>query len=234
MSTQTLPHKMGKCEIVGDPMSLLRKIVKKLVDFWQEQRERDLRILMLWSLADTVRFFTGAPMRRVSQITPQLHLGDQYDRRGWPILAARGVTAVVNMRTEFDDSHAGIAPKRYLHLPTINNESPTLIHLRRGAAFIAAEIARGGGVYVHCRSGVQRAPTMVAAYLVSTGLTPTQAWERIRAGRPFVCPTLEQIDLVERFAEQGREGVWGDIPDFAYEPNDPICNPSGSLSKAVQ
>jgi protein-tyrosine phosphatase len=157
--------------------------------------------MILWGVADIVRLVTGAPMRRVSQLTPQLHLGAQYQRRGWPILAARGITAVVNLRTEFDDNHAGIAPARYLYLPTVDNEAPTLDQLREGVAFIAAEIDRGGGVYIHCRSGVGRAATMVAAYLVSTGLTPDQAWARIREVRPFVCPTPVQRAQVESFTQ---------------------------------
>ena len=140
----------------------------------------------------------------MSQITPQLHVGGQYRRRGWPILAARGVTAVVNTRAEFDDNHVAIAPPRYLHLPTVDDEPPTLEQLRAGVAFIAEEIARGGGVYVHCGAGVGRAATMAAAYLVSTGLAPDQAWARIRRVRPFIRPKPVQVAQVERFAAQFR------------------------------
>jgi hypothetical protein len=173
--------------------------------------------MLLWIAADLVRFITGAPMRRVSQLTPQLHLGDQYARRGWPILAARGVTAVVNMRAEFDGGDSAIAPTRYLYLPTPSDRPPTLAHLRQGIAFITAEIARGGGVYVHCRSGVGRGATMVAAYLVSTGLTPEQAWANIRAVRPYICPNPAQIVQIECFAqlsEKVDDGI-GDVPEFA-------------------
>lgn len=182
-------------------MKILKRIFNQL-NIWRSLiEELGLRASMLWIVADTARLVTGAPMRRVSQITPQLHLGGQYWRRGWPILAARGVTAVVNLRTELDDNHAGIAPARYMYLPTVDNEPPTLGQLREGVAFIAAEIGRGGGVYVHCRSGVGRAATMVAAYLISTGLTPDQAWARIREARPFICPTPTQMAQVESFTQ---------------------------------
>ena len=83
-------------------------------------------------------------------------------------MEARGITAVVNMRIEFDDSDAGIAPPRYLHLPVVDDHAPTLEQLQTGASFMADEIARGGGVYVHCGSGIGRAATMAAAYLIST------------------------------------------------------------------
>ena len=154
----------------------------------------------LWAADHLMRMVSGAPIRRLSQVTPQLHVGGQYRRRGWPILARRGVTAVINMRTEFDDNHAGIAPARYLHLPTVDDHPPSLQDLQAGVAFIREEIARGGGVYIHCGAGVGRAPAMAAAYLVSTGLSPQQAWARIRAVRPFVRPRSAQIECVERFA----------------------------------
>jgi protein-tyrosine phosphatase len=106
------------------------------------------------------------------------------------------------MRVEFDDNDAGIAPARYLHLPTVDDHAPTLDQLRTGAEFIAQEAAAGGAVYVHCGSGVGRAATMAAAYLISTGLTAGQAWSSIRAVRPFIRPTAVQVEQVERFAAQ--------------------------------
>lgn len=116
----------------------------------------------------------------------------------------RGITAVVNLRTEFDDEAAGIAPERYLYLPTIDDCPPSVAQLQTGVVFIEEEIRRGGSVYVHCGAGVGRAPTMVAAYLVSTGLTTVEAWARIRQVRPFIRPKRAQIAQVRRFAESLR------------------------------
>jgi len=141
----------------------------------------------------------------VSQITPHLYVGGQYRRRGWRKLKPWGVTAVVNLRAEFDDEHAGIAPAHYLHLPTADDVAPTLDQMQAGAAFIAQEVENGGGVYVHCGSGVGRAATLAAAYLVQTGLRSDQAWALIRQARPFIRPTAVQIDQLERFAAQ-KEG----------------------------
>jgi protein-tyrosine phosphatase len=109
------------------------------------------------------------------------------------------------MRIEFDDNHAGIAPARYLHLPTVDDAAPTLEHLHQGVAFISEETGRDGAVYVHCASGVGRAPALAAAYFVSAGLSADEAWERIREVRPFVRPTPAQIDQIEHFAAQGED-----------------------------
>ncbi|MFW6082850.1 MAG: protein-tyrosine phosphatase family protein, partial [Chloroflexota bacterium] len=59
-----------------------------------------------------------------------------------------------------------------------------------------------GSVYVHCGSGVGRAPTLAAAYLVFTGLTPSEAWAKIRRTRPFILPRPRQIARVAEFVEE--------------------------------
>jgi predicted protein tyrosine phosphatase len=181
--------------------AMLNKARKALAILWDRLVGQGIRVTALWAADHLVRIVTGAPMQSVSQITPQLHVGGQYRQRGRRRLTLRGITAVVNMRIEFDDEEAGIAPERYLHLPTVDDTPPSLEHLREGADLIAEEIERGGGVYVHCGSGVGRAPTMAAAYLVSTGVTPEEAWARIRAVRPFVRPRPQQVAQLRRFAE---------------------------------
>jgi protein tyrosine phosphatase (PTP) superfamily phosphohydrolase (DUF442 family) len=167
---------------------------------WERLTQQGVDVTWWWFADHIVRRATGAPIQRVSQITPQLHVGGQYSKRGWPILQSRGVTAVVNMRDEFDSRAAGLAPPNYLYLPTIDDHAPTLEQLREGTAFIAGQVANGGGVYIHCKSGVGRAATMAAAYLMSTGLSQEEAWTRIRASRPFVRPTAVQLQQLDRLA----------------------------------
>jgi protein tyrosine phosphatase (PTP) superfamily phosphohydrolase (DUF442 family) len=176
-------------------------IYKGLRIVWERVTRQGMRPTALWAVDHAVRMITGANIRGLSQITSQLHVGGQHRRRGWKRLEARGITAVVNMRHEVDDRARGIAPPRYLYLPTVDDQAPTLDQLREGVAFIEREIAEGGGVYIHCGAGVGRAATMAAAYLVHSGLTPEEAWARIRQVRPFVRPTPPQIAQLERFAE---------------------------------
>jgi predicted protein tyrosine phosphatase len=162
--------------------------------------EQGLGVTLLWATDHAVRIITGAPLKALTQVTPHLRLGGQYRKRGWPRLVAQGITAVVDLRAEFDDSTAGIAPAHYLYLPTEDDHAPSLEQLHQGVEFIESEIAQRGQVYVHCGAGVGRAATMAAAYLVSTGLTPAQAWDRIRSVRPFVRPWPDQTAQVQRFA----------------------------------
>ena len=178
------------------------KLYLGLAILWRRLTEQGFGVTAWWAADHAVRIITGAPLRRVSEITPQLHVGGQHRRRGWSRMLARGITAVVNMRTEFDDEEAGVAPPRYLHLRVVDDQAPTLEQLRQGCAFIAEELARGGVVYVHCGSGIGRAATMAAAYFVSEGETEQDAWSLIRRVRPFIRPMPPQLEQIRRFAAE--------------------------------
>jgi predicted protein tyrosine phosphatase len=198
-------------QIYGE-IKMLKSIFQEVAGWIRQTKILGFRTMLVWLWADICKAFTGAPLLSLSQLTPQLHLGGQYQQRGWSKLAERGITAVVNLREEFDDNHAGIAPSSYLYLPTVDEEAPTLTHLRRGITFIDTQLKSGGGVYVHCRSGVGRAATMMAAYLVSTDQTPEQAWRQIRQVRPFISPTPGQIAQVERLAARDY-GILGTVDE---------------------
>ncbi len=182
------------------------KLFRGLKILLRRLSEQGLVATFWWAADHAVRILAGAPIRRVSQITPQLHVGGQYRRHGWSRLEARGITAVVNMRVEFDDAKAGIAPSRYLHLRVEDDQAPTFEQLETGADFIAEELARQGAVYIHCGSGIGRAATMAAAYLITTGLAEQDAWAKIRAARPFIRPTTPQFEQIRRLAAKS-EGV---------------------------
>ena len=184
------------------------KLVRGLGILRRRLTEQGFWVTVWWAADHAVRIITGAPLRRVSQITPNLHVGGQYRRRGLSSMKARGITAVVNMRIEFDDQEAGIAPERYLHLRVVDDQAPSLEQLYKGCTFIAEELARNGVVYVHCGSGIGRAATMAAAFLLSTGLAEQESWAQIRDKRPFIRPTPPQVEQIQRFAaEVGTEGA---------------------------
>jgi hypothetical protein len=149
-----------------------------------------------------VRNISGAPIQRLSRITPHLYVGGQHSQRGWPKMQQMGVTALVNMRErQFDDKANGIAPERYLHLPTDDGTPPTFEDLRSGIAFITDEIGQGGVVYIHCASGIGRAPTMAIAYLMATGLSHQEAVAKIKKVRPFIRPRPSQTAQLTLFEE---------------------------------
>jgi dual specificity MAP kinase phosphatase len=181
-------------------MKLVNLVFKGLRILLWRLRNHGLRVTFTWAWSRLYLWTIGRPVLRYCPVTPQLYVGGQINARGWNWLAAQGFIADVNMRSEFDDSDHGIAPKDYLWLPTQDDHAPTLDQLRTGVAFIRQAIEVGGKVYVHCASGVGRAPTMAVAYLISTGLSTDQSWALVRDVRPFVKPTRPQLAVLEQFA----------------------------------
>jgi protein-tyrosine phosphatase len=142
------------------------------------------------------RIVAGIPRLSRSQITAHLFLGSQYNLLGLEKLKALGVTAIVNMRMHNDYSDAEHEGIKYLHLPTVDNTPPPLDVLIKGADFIDEEIKRKGIVYVHCRQGLGRGPTMAMAYLIKTGLTFEDAYAMIKKVRVFINPRPGQIKML--------------------------------------
>ncbi len=169
---------------------------------YRRLREQGLHTTLRWVQDKVVRRFQGTSPKESCEVAPGLHVGGQHTRRGLQRMRQEGIGAIVNMREEADDAERDVLLDDYLWLPTTDDAPPTLEDLERGAAFIEAQIEQGQGVYVHCASGVGRAPTMAAAYLVSQGLEPEEAWAQIRKKRPFVRPAPKQIEVVEEFARR--------------------------------
>ena len=76
---------------------------------------------------DLYRRAKGVSRRKLSEITPQLHVGGQHNGNGYDRLLHRGITAIVNMReAEYSDEDKGIGGERHLHLPTIDHTPPSV------------------------------------------------------------------------------------------------------------
>lgn len=141
----------------------------------------------------------GIPTMRRITIMPQLWLGGQYNLRGFRKLKDLGVTAIVNMRTSSYHKEEIEKHIKFLHLPTIDHTAPSLENLQRGVEFITQEIQNGGRVYIHCKAGEGRGPSMALAYLISTGLTYEGALAFVRKVRTFVKPTQVQEARLREF-----------------------------------
>jgi protein tyrosine phosphatase (PTP) superfamily phosphohydrolase (DUF442 family) len=160
---------------------------------------RGPKFILMRITMQVFRQVTGRPVYRYSKIADGLYVGGQYRRRGWRSMQARGINSVVNLRRRGIQTWDA-APSYYLHLPTPDNTAPTIEALVAGVDFIKARIAAGDSVYIHCGVGVGRAPTLAAAYLVSTGMTPDEAWQQLRAVRPFIFPLKGQLQQVIEYA----------------------------------
>ena len=143
----------------------------------------------------------GLPQLARSEITPQLYLGGQYSKRGYKKMQQIGITAIVNMRETPAPVYKNLPVLRILHLPTKDMNQPSIQDLIIGIQFIQKELDQGGKVYIHCRLGEGRGPTMMIAYLMSTGMTTEDALKLVKDVRPFIRPTAVQIAQLSKLNE---------------------------------
>ncbi|MBK0377850.1 dual specificity protein phosphatase family protein [Mucilaginibacter sp. SD-g] len=151
------------------------------------------------------RYLYGLPNIKRSQLTAELFLGSQYSLIGLRKLKKIGITAIVNMRIHSVYNEAAYEGIKYLHIPTVDNTPPLMDDLIRGAQFIDDEIKHGGKVYVHCRQGLGRGPTMAIAYLIKTGLTFEDAFALVKKVRTFINPRPGQIQRLKELEEYYNE-----------------------------
>lgn len=178
--------------------SIFDRMAKGLDILTSRFREQGIPTVRLWMRDHALRRIQGMSPADSSQVTPKLFVGGQQYRHGLNRMANLGISASVSLR-EVDDVERGVALERHLWLPTEDDTPPSLEQLNQAVLFIRQAIEDNRGVYVHCAAGVGRAPTTAAAYLVSTGMTPNQAWKTIRSGRPFIRPKASQFEQIVNF-----------------------------------
>jgi protein-tyrosine phosphatase len=179
----------------------MRKLRKGLSILYWRLREQGLRVTALWLRDHALRVLTGMSPSATSRIAPNLYVGGQHYPWGLERMARLGISASLSLRREADDETLGVALEKHLWLPTTDDAPPSLEQLHQASAFLDKALGEGRGVYVHCMSGVGRAATTVAAYLVSAGSTPEEAWAAIRRVRPFLRPSAAQLAALREFRE---------------------------------
>lgn len=138
-------------------------------------------------------------------VTDRLAVGGAvWTRRNMQILASAGITHVVDMQCEFDDSEiaegTGI---RVLWNPCDDDLEEKEVELfRRGVEF-AADAFRDPEtrVYFHCTAGIHRGPMMLLAFLTAQGLDLPEALDLIRSKRAFADFPDVYRRSVARFAD---------------------------------
>lgn len=117
-----------------------------------------------------------------------------------PYLKAHGISAVLTL-TETPPPEALTAGGMVVrHEPVPDFAAPGVETLSRCVDFIRANLDAGRPVAVHCWAGYGRTGTVLAAWLVATGVSPDEAIARVREARPGSIETGGQEDAVRAYA----------------------------------
>lgn len=136
-----------------------------------------------------------------SRILPRVSLGtNACCQRHFNVrLLRRGITADISLEAERIDAPRGV--KYFLWLPTIDHTAPSQKVLDLGSRTIDWIVRHREKVFLHCKNGHGRAPTLLAAYLIRfRGMTVKAAIQFIKNSRPEIHPNPAQQRALQRFA----------------------------------
>jgi atypical dual specificity phosphatase len=88
----------------------------------------------------------------------------------------------------------------YLWSPTKGGTAPSPEQIQELQAFIQTQNDLGQAVAVHCTSGRRRTGTILAAYLIQTGLSYTEAMQTVLEANPDVELREAQIIFLKKLA----------------------------------
>jgi len=121
-------------------------------------------------------------------------------------VARAGITHVIDMQIEFDDTPLGLEHGvEVLWNPTVDDftEKPGEL-FRRGVDFATSALEKPEAkLFIHCAAGVHRAPMMALAVLGSMGWGVEDAVQMIEARRPVADFADVYVESVERFLNHG-------------------------------
>lgn len=97
-------------------------------------------------------------------------------------LIKEGISADISLEKERLDAPFGVIS--YVWIPIEDHQAPTQEQIEFGVSVLEKIVAMGKKVYVHCKNGHGRAPTLAAAYFVKRGKTVDEAIALIKEKRP--------------------------------------------------
>lgn len=135
-------------------------------------------------------------------ITDQVLLaGAGISENNWQEVVDLGITAVVNLRSEHQDTFGTPLPVAYLWLPVTDFTDPTPEQLLLAAQMIDTLVKNEQRVLVHCKMGIHRSATTVIAYLIYTGMSKEDAIWKLKQNGPRLYGSAENHQTLDKFIE---------------------------------
>lgn len=156
-------------------------LTRKIGAFQKQLSQHGLNYTVCLLLLDVIPRILGIPIPR--HVLPGLYIGAQFGSLGKVVLQLYGIRCLVNMRSEFDDRIYGLSLKEYCYPP--EQTKSILKQVDIAVAFIEQKLAEKKKIYVHCRHGRHRAPSVIAAYFMKQGYSFEDAVKLTRKLIPF-------------------------------------------------
>jgi protein-tyrosine phosphatase len=135
-----------------------------------------------------------------NRITDQIYIGSNaccqahFDKQ----LIAIGIRADVSLEKERLEQPVGV--DFFLWLPTVDHAPPTNDQIDAGVALLETFAHNDVKVYVHCKNGHGRAPTLTAAFLIKTrGLSVDNAIAFIKERRNTIHLQDAQMEFLRNY-----------------------------------
>jgi len=116
------------------------------------------------------------------------------------VLKKKGIEADVSLEEERIDAPFGVA--FYVWIPVKNHLPPAPDQMEFGVSTLEKLVSMNKKIYVHCKNGHGRAPTLVAAYLIKKGKTPKEAEAFIKTKRPSIHLEEVQREALQNFSKK--------------------------------
>lgn len=144
-------------------------------------------------------------------------MGGAFRKRQIKQLKQRGVTAVVDCRTEATDDGSALAAAdiAFLHVPTLDRHAFSYAQMEEGVSWVLSQLEHGGHAFVHCEHGVGRGPLMACAVLVAQGHSAPEALRMVRARRWQALPNDRQLAALLDFERAWRRRSVAPMHDSA-------------------
>ncbi|MBI3109848.1 dual specificity protein phosphatase family protein [Candidatus Daviesbacteria bacterium] len=140
---------------------------------------------------------------QLNQITDLIYLGTNLCCTTMPhlkVLFDLGIKADIDLEEERQEQTPNI--DTYLWLPVKDHSAPTQEQLDTGVAVIDSLVKNQKKVYIHCKNGHGRSPTILAAYFINQGKTVEEAIRMIKEKRAEIHLEEVQIQVLLNFQQR--------------------------------
>lgn len=134
----------------------------------------------------------------MSEILPNLYLGDVKDAYNYNFLRSKRIVYIINV-SDFPNRFGNHF--KYIRLPLNDHPNENISqYFTTISKIIVNALNNKQPVLVHCSMGMSRSPTLVIAFLIQhVNMTLDQAFSHVKQRRPIIDPNPGFIEQLNKF-----------------------------------